>query len=72
MIAKTKIYLAIGERGSIGDYIVEAIEDPFNSCMNCCLHKFEHCQGLFGQCEPEYRPDGKCVIFKEVKNDEKH
>lgn len=72
MIANTIIYLAIGERGSIGDLTVEAIEDPYDSCLNCSLRKFEGCLALFGPCESEYRPDGRCVIFKEVKNDEKH
>lgn len=72
MIANTILYLAIGERGSIGGYTVEAVEDPFDSCMNCCLHKFDDCQGLFGPCESPNRLDGRCVIFKEVKNDEEY
>lgn len=72
MIAKRILYLAIGERGSIGELTVEAIEDPYISCMNCSLRKFDDCQWLFGPCESEYRPDGRFVIFKEVKNDKKH
>lgn len=67
MITKIKLYLAIGEQGSIGDFIVEAIEDPYNSCMNCCLRNVENCKEVFGSCEQEYRPDGRGVIFKEVK-----
>lgn len=68
MILEGQAFLSVGETARLGDLRVRAIEDPFDSCLNCCLQPLANCQILFGECEEEYRPDHKCIIF--IKDEE--
>ena len=68
MILEGYAFLSVGETARLGDLRVRAVEDPVGSCQNCCLQPLENYKMLFGDCEDEYRPDHRCIIF--IKDEE--